>query len=250
MANYVRNYVFCSDELYEDLLVKDFDHRLFQTGIYDPVGYELKDGRKLVIFDSRGIEYETQYIESIITRFHDTIWYCIEENDIEEGAFWWDDEGVRSSVRELLAEAPDGCILDIDYMDNEWRLLKSVVVFPGRIVIEECLHNTAEEFLLTDDAGLELVSFVDHLAADMIRRNPPLGEFSLSDQDKVWREYYLYGSEDKRAFISSGCSEYYPQDLIDAGERYAENITNFLIEFFVKYGIKTRLLYDSVEEFL
>ena len=48
--------------------------------MYDPIGCILDEEKRLVIFDTRGMEYKRENIEKIICRYQDVVWNCVEEN--------------------------------------------------------------------------------------------------------------------------------------------------------------------------
>jgi hypothetical protein len=79
---------FVIKKLFDDFMELNLDNRMFQEGMFDTRGYGLKDGNYLVIFNTHGTNYRTELIEIIISQYHNTKWYCIEENDVEEGAFF------------------------------------------------------------------------------------------------------------------------------------------------------------------
>lgn len=126
MSNYVRNYVFCSENLYNNFQEKDFDDRLFKSSMYEPEGMKIDDDKYFIVFDTRGMEYKEDLIRAIIYEYRDTIWYCIEENNIEQGFFWFDKNKVLRTSRQLSQACAD-CILNLSEIE--------------RLIEEVCLDN-------------------------------------------------------------------------------------------------------------
>lgn len=251
MANYVSNYVLCNKKLYDDFCYVPFTHRIFREGIYDLEGYELDGDRNLIIFETRGVEYKEEQIVNIISQYNDTLWYCIEENNIEQGTFLWDGRMVCKTKRELQ-EAVSGCIFCIEYTDRFLRPLKSVFAFKDRIIIEKYLQNKKEVYYLTEDESNKLVVFIDEMVRKMISNNLSYdGEFLIYGDKNIWTQIALWQSNGTRSSIES-CDE---RDLPDekfyeTGKYYEELILMFFKRFLMDNNIGTNLVYNEIKEFL
>ena len=252
MSNYVANYVFCNEELYNDFLNVDFDHKLFQEGMYDPIGCILNQERRLLIFDTRGMEYKHDYIEMIINRYHDVVWNCVEENCVEEGHFYWDGEKVASVVRPLQ-ESSEDCFFTIEYADPDFKMFKTIIGFPNRLVEENFVTNTRREYYLSEFASNHIMNYMDNLRSRIIE-NTAHGEYP-SFTDKTIREEYWFWSKDNYSDCASICKIDADQiDKIDKeelkkGELIIKEVKDYLEEFFKKNRIEFQLSYEDIKEF-
>ena len=120
MANYVHNYLFCN-EIAKDRMMNltDDDYSLLR-GCYDKTVTPTKGNRFLVLFDTRGMEYCEEFIKGFIQEYKDTKWYCIEENEIEQGFYFWNGAEVEFNKRELI-DGLDSKEIRIRYEDSEFR---------------------------------------------------------------------------------------------------------------------------------
>ena len=193
MSNYVANYVFCNEELYNDFLNVEFNHRLFQEGMYKPVGYKLDEDRRLVLFETHGMDYKSESIQKIISSYHDVVWECVEENRIEEGQFYWDGEKVALTMRELQEPVND-CFFMIEYGDPKFRTFQLIIGFPDRIVQENFVANTRKVYKLSDSASQEIIGFINDVR-NSILNDTDNGEYATDENETLWEEYYFWGKD-------------------------------------------------------
>ena len=246
MANYVRNYVFCNDEVYRDFLYEEFDKRLFQEGAYDLNGYVLNDHDRLLIFETHGMEYYSDWIEPIIERYHDIIWNCVEENDIEEGCFKWDGHKVSLSLRELTQEAEDS-YFSLCFSDQEFRTLKKIIIFPEKIVEENFVINTRREFLLSEVASFHIKEFLRKKQKEICS----IDQYGmpLPEEEEVWDEYGFFNDDLDHCFIEHFTHDDYTEETYEPGKRISKEVREGLHGFFSDNMIDIKIDYDHVMEF-
>jgi len=246
MANYVTNYVFCNDEVYRDFLYEEFDKRLFQDGAYDLEGYVLNETDRLLIFDTRGMDYHSDWIESIIEKYHDIIWNCVEENDVEEGCFKWDGNSVSLSVRELIQESEDS-YFSLCFRDQEYRTLKNVIFFPEKIVEENFVINTRREFLLSEAASFRIKELLGKKQKE-IGSIDPYG-MPLPEEEEVWDGYNFYNDNLEHCSIEHFTRDDYNEETYAPGKRISKEIRAGISDFFRDNMIDIKIDYNHVIEF-
>ena len=252
MSNYVANYVFCNEELYNGFLYNSFGQRFFQEGMYDPAGYVLDSERRLLIFETRGMEYKNEAIEKVISRYHDVIWNCVEENHVEEGCFYWDGEKVSGSVRPLQ-ESCDDCYFTIEYEDPLFRGFKIIMGFPDRIVEENFVTNTRREFYLSEFASSQIMSFMNDQRTRIIQESSG-HEFPSYTGEDIWDEYGFWGADrfcDNAGVcrLDSDQIKGIDEEELKKGALIIKEVRNYLEEYFRKYKIDIQLSYKEVREF-
>lgn len=162
MANYVSNYLFCSREAKEKLLSLKYE---YVYEIYRGFGETViptSEDAFIVMFDTRGMEYRTDFIEKFITEFKDTIWYCVEENEIEEGSFHWNGEMVEFNKHVFDEEFP-GREISIRYSDDENRTVLVVRLSDKKIVINNYLRNKSSTYRFSEDSSVAINEYVETL---------------------------------------------------------------------------------------
>ncbi len=246
MANYVRNYVLCNDEVYRDFLYEEFDKRLFQEGAYDLKGYVLNDTDRLIIFDTRGMDYYTDWIEPIIEKYHDIIWNCVEENDVEEGCFKWDGNKVSLSVRELIEESDD-CYFSLCFRDQEYRTLKNVIFFPEKIVEENFVINTRREFWLSEVASDHIKKFLEEKQKEIYAIDPY--GMPLPEGEEVWDQYAFFNDNLEHCFIEHFTHDSFTEETYAPGKHISKGVREELSALFRDNMIDIRIDYDHVSEF-
>ncbi len=246
MANYVTNYVFCNDEVYRDFLYEEFDKRLFQKGVYDLQGYELNNTDRLIIFDTRGMDYYSDLIESIIEKHHDIIWNCVEENDVEEGCFKWDRNKVSLSLRELVQESED-CYFSLCFRDQEYRTLKNVIFFPEKVVEENFVINTRREFCLSEAASIRAKKFLEGKQKEIYSIDPY--GMPLPEEDEVWDQYNFFNDDLNHCFIEHYTHEGFTEETYAPGRRISKDVKKELAAFFGDNMIDIKIDYDHITEF-
>lgn len=246
MSNYVRNYVFCNDEVYRDFLYEEFDMRLFQEGAYDLEGYVLNEADRLLIFETRGMDYYDDWIEPIIEKYHDIIWNCVEENDVEEGCFKWDGDSVSLSVRELIQESEDS-YFSLCFRDQEYRTLKNVIFFPEKIVEENFVINTRREFLLSEAASFRIKELLGKKQKE-IGSIDPYG-MPLPEEEEVWDVYNFYNDDLEHCSIEHFTRDDYNEETYAPGKRISKEIRAGISDFFRDNMIDIKIDYNHVIEF-
>ena len=250
MSNYVTNYVFCNEKLYDDFLNTDFHHRRFQEGMYDPIGCILDNSRRRVIFDTRGMDYKNGSIERIISEFHDVVWNCVEENEIEEGQFYWDGEKVALDVRPLQ-ESDQDCFFTIKYYDPDYKTFKSIMGFPGKIVEENFVTNTKREFYLSERDSYRIKSYMNSLRVRILN-DSDYGEYPVEVKDNIIDQYWFW-SPDKIIEYAGICpcdAGLADQKEYDKGKYTKREVQDYLKTFFLENGIDIKLAYKEIKEFV
>lgn len=196
MANYVRNYVYCCKELFDDFLYVDYDKKLFHNGMYGTQGYVLNDRQCLLTFETHGMKYCTDLIIPIIEKFNDTIWHCVEENEVEEGSFWYENDKVCSNVRELIGETKN-CLIEISYSDKEWLTFRKLFINNQEAVIEDLACNKMTSYKLSQKASEEIVGFAEERRLSLLaKKTSYYAQFPLPGAWPVWHEIHIYDQED------------------------------------------------------
>ena len=250
MSNYVRNYVFCNTELYKELNETDPEKRILSCGIYDLEAIKLRGESWFVIFETRGSEYETNFIKSIINKFTDTTWYCIEENNVEQGEFWFNGKNVELRKR-ILTQAWDDCLLTILYSDREFRPFLAVFVFSGEIVIEKYIHNKSERISLDLSSSDEVVSFVNHKIEKLTTEKENFKEYTLSEDEEVWEQCWIRKYEsDRHILIENGSVELYQEGDPEDGRTLLEEIKKLLERICSGKGINCTFSYRGLCDFI
>ena len=248
MSNYVTNYIFCDETLYDNFLNEDFDNKLFQEGMYDPIGCILDERRRLVMFDSRGMEYKRDEIEKIISQYHDVVWNCVEENGIEEGQFYWDGEKVAFKTRPL--QVSDGnCFFTIEYFNPDYKTLKLIIGFPDRIVEENYVTNTRREFNLAAYPSKQIMTYMDNIRKQILKGSD-FGELPARICRDIIDEYCFWSLDDytEHAYICRCDTEQATQKEFNKGEYVIKKVKGYLAEFFKEFGIGIKLTYKEVAD--
>ena len=249
MANYVTNYVFCNESLYNDFLNVPFDQRLFQEGMYDPVGCILEDDRRLVVFDTRGMDYKHEQIERIINKYHDIVWNCVEENLVEEGQFCWDGEKVTLTMRPLQ-EAVGKCFLTIYFFNPDNLRFESIMGFPDKIIEENYVTNTRREYYLSEYASDQIMTYINQLRTRLLREADH-GELPSVIDGDILDEYYFWNADnyEEHAGIWKCDDDRATQEELKKGEQVIKEVRMFLESLFKEFGIDIQLSYKEIKEF-
>ena len=251
MANYVTNYVFCNEDLYNDFLNVEYNRRIFQEGMYGPVGCILDEERRLVIFDTRGMDYKREQIEKIINHYHDVVWNCVEENLIEEGQFYWDGKEVTLAMR-ALQESVDECFFTIHFFDSDYKSFKKIMGFPDRIIEENYVTNTKREFCLSEYASNQIITYIDNLRVRLLRENH-IGELPTVIDGNILDEYWFWSPDNNDRNHASICKcdiDLADQVEFDKGEHVKNEVKEKFTSFFKKNGIDIQLTYKEIKEFV
>lgn len=159
MSNYVHNYLFCNKDAKKRILSLSDDELYMLKGYYDDIVITIKDNRFLIIFDTWGMEYRTEFITGFIREFKSTKWYCIEENEIEQRCYFWNGSDVECSMRKLI-ETLDGEEICIRYSDSKFRPLYIIFISAHRIVFENLLKNKMKEYYFSKKSSILIEDYV------------------------------------------------------------------------------------------
>lgn len=162
VANYVHNYIFCDIKAKERMMNLSSDDLCMLMGCYDKIVTKIENDKFLIIFDNRGIEYRTEFIISFIKEFHDAIWYCIEENEIEQGCFLWNGSNVIFSKRRLF-ETLNGKEICIKYSDSEHRPLRIIFISDSQITFENIIKNEMKSYHFSEKTNLLINEYINYL---------------------------------------------------------------------------------------
>ena len=250
MANYVTNYVFCNEDLFNDFFNVEYNQRLFREGMYDPVGCVLNKERRLVIFDTRGMEYKREEIGKIISQYHDVIWNCVEENQIEEGQFYWNGENVDLKLRALQTSDNDS-IFTFEFFNSTYKTFKEIIGFPNRIVEENYVINKKREFYLSEHSSNQLITYISKLRSWLLEQNI-LGELPSKKNGEILEEYWFWGSDAslEQTGICACDADAATQEEFAQGELLKKDIKEYFKSFFDANGVKVQLSYKRMEEFV
>lgn len=250
MSNYVRNYVFCNPELSRALTGQNPKNRMLSCGVYNLEVVKINDKRWFVLFETRGQEYEAELITSIINRFKDTIWYCIEENNIEQGEFGFDGENVYMDIRSLT-EPWDDCLITISYTDKYLRPLLAAFVFPEEIVVEQYIQNKMIKVPLDKNSSSKIKSFVDHKFDQLIVGKNGFKEYTLSEENEVWEQCWIRkAGTNSYILIENGGPELYQEGDPESGELLMAEIKCLIEKVCLANGVSSTFSYKQLKEFL
>lgn len=197
MSDYVYNYVFCSFKAVEDFKTNyEID---FIAGCYGIYYYRVSDDRFLMIFDTRGRDYKKDFIERFITQYKDTKWYCVEEEEVEEGFFYWDQTRVELVSRHLLDS--ENFHYTEDYIEIHvtiapYRPIVTILITEKEMIIEYILQNRASNYTLSEDSITMVWDYVMSIMKNTqkYRRNglKTLYEFGIPVNNRLVREMRCY----------------------------------------------------------
>ena len=152
MANYVHNYIFCGEDAKNYVLSTEAAFSEDLCGRYDPLVEPLGNDRFLVTFDTKGMEYRRSFIARFIEKYKDSVWYGIEENEIEQGEFFWNGSEVALKKRDLV-ESLDKNDLEIKYSNLHYRPYITIFISVKEIVVEDFLHNRMARYRFHEDTS-------------------------------------------------------------------------------------------------
>lgn len=146
MSNYVYNRVICNQYVKEKLeddtwCLNQKEHRIFIK--YDYITKKLDNNRFELKFDTIGIDYKEKEIKELISEYKDTKWYCIEENMMEEGFYYYDGDEVQLDIRKIEINESKMLLSDVFY-DMQWH-------WP---YYRLCFFNRTKDNALIDDYDL------------------------------------------------------------------------------------------------
>lgn len=220
MANYVHNYLFCSETAKDRMMnLTDDDYSLL-SGCYDKTVTPTNGNRFLVLFDTRGMEYCEDFIKGFIQEHKDTKWYCIEENEIEQGFYFWDGSEVAFNKRELI-DSLDSKEIRIRYEDSEFRPFCCIFISDRIIVFEKFLENEMRRYSLSEKSKVKINDYLDSILSEKA------GEFdAVPIKDGIGREIDIHW-EDQTYFIDHVDEDDNRVPDVKDGETRFEEITSF-----------------------
>ena len=227
MANFVYNYIFCNKDAKEKLFSLDYEYLYQIYRGYGETVISLKDDKYLVLFNTKGSEYYNDFIYKFIEEFNDTIWYCVEENEQEEGKFFWNNNQIEFSSRQLTTEFPGNNII-IKYSDDENRALHKICISENKLVIENLLKNKSFSYEFSETEKYILQKSI----ANYLESIDAVQEFAISYMNHIEREVAIhwnnksvyiesYNEDDWQRYISDG--EQLFEDLISTFENLLKN---------------------------
>lgn len=242
MANYVHNYLFCTEEAKNYILSDDAGYEI--SGRYDDLDFSLGDGSYLVTFDTRGMEYKKAFINMFIERYRDTVWHCIEENEAYEGSFIWNGTAVGFNERELVQEVGQNEMF-IRYSDSEHRPFVSVFISDKEICIEQFLKNKVAKYKLHDDTSIRVGLFMNELIRDVLDHV----EYAIPYVNSIEREILTHWNG-KDYFIESYTEDDDWHLLVKNGETRFNHIIKFLEKILKYEGISNRIRFEEFGDFM
>ena len=162
MSNYVYNYLLCDNTARKRILSLNSDDLCMLNGFYDETLIPIEENRFLIIFETRRMEYRTEFIERFIEEFNTTRWCCIEENEIEQGCYFWTGSKVEFTERKLVETLGDNEIV-VKYLDGKYRPLRIIFISDNQIVIENILKNEVKKYIINENTGLFINSYINYL---------------------------------------------------------------------------------------
>ncbi len=133
-------------EMYHDL--GHYDNHLFD------LGYE----KRLYIFDSRGMEYKDELIRLFISQYKDANWYCVEENYVEEGHYYWNSDHVVLDTRSLCQGFRENDIC-VRFELSSYQPILIAFCSSKELIIEYILQNRASKYALSDASSQLVMDF-------------------------------------------------------------------------------------------
>ena len=237
MSNYVHNYLFCNETAKERMMNLDDNDYSLLSGCYDITVTPISNNRFLVIFDTRGMKYSEEFIVRYIQEYKDTKWYCIEENEVEQGFYFWDGTKVELKKRKLV-EVLGRKEICIGYDDCEYRPFRSIFISDDVIVFENLLENEMKKFSFSDKAKIKINNYINSLLAEKSGKSDPvpIKEGIGRGINIHWgnQTYYIdYIDEDDDREWN-----------VEEGEKRFESITSFFNTILLDEGINENVLFD------
>lgn len=165
MANYVYNYLFCDEKAKDRMMILDGDDCSLLNGCYDIIVTPIKDSRFLVIFETRGMEYREEFIKRFIREYRDTKWYCIEENEVEQGFYFWNGTQVELNKRKLV-ETLGTKEIRIRYEDSGCRPFLNIFISDKIIAFENYLENKMKRYSFSDKSRSKINDYLNFILSE------------------------------------------------------------------------------------
>lgn len=245
MANYVHNYLFCNSIAKDKLFSLDHEYVYVIARCHGETIIELGDNSFLVMFDTRGMEYHTDFIKKFITEFKDTKWYCIEENEMEQGCYIWDADGINFSKRNLVETLP-GKEIRIKHSDSEHRPFFVVFISDKQMVIEDYINNKMSRYIWGENSARKIIVYIDSLMASV---QGDFIEYSIPFKNRIERTIDIHWN-DKALYIDSFNEDDGVIFNSDEGEELFNNIMAFFENVLHDEGIDVVLMPHRALDFL
>ena len=237
MSNYVHNYVFCDENAKDRIhILKEEDYK-FLSGCYDKKIIPIEENKFLVMFDTRGMEYSTEFICLFIKNYKNTTWYCIEENEIEEGHFFWNGSDVGFEKRKISESLDEKEIL-IKYEDNELRPYRTILISDEQIIFENLLKNEMKKYYFSERNQSRINDYISSL---LIKKSDEFD--SVPIKDEVGRELVIHWENQTYYIDFIGEGENPPHNINDDEATY-ENIISFFNSILKDEGIEEVISFE------
>lgn len=233
MANYVHNYLFCDNEAKERILSLNSEDLYLLNGCYDKTVTPIEDDKFLIIFDTRGMEYRTEFITMFIKEFNGTKWYCIEESEIEQGHYFWNGRDVAFSKRRLV-KTLKGKEICIKYSDSEYRPLRIMFISDNQIVFENLLKNEMKRYSFSGNVNLRINEYIGSLLDEVPR---DFIVYSIPFKNEIERTVSIHWG-DKICYIESFKETDDWELNVEDGENILDNMISLFNSFLSDEGIE------------
>lgn len=225
MANYVHNYVFCSGISLKELSSVESNY-IF--GHYDEHVFKIDKDSYLYVFDSRGMEYKDEYIRDIVSKYRDIDWYCVEENNIEEGHYYWNNEQVVLDIRELC-QGFRGDDIDMHFELPAYQPIISVFCSPKELVIEYILQNKSSRYYLSETSSKLVLNFFANIIDKAKNesgstRDGVHYEYGVPEIYGIRRDVYMHLSQRTLDIMCYDDDDEWKNEIPDGEKHFSETI--------------------------
>ena len=245
MANYVHNYIFCGEDAKNYVLSPEAAFSEDLCGRYDPLVEPLGNDRFLVTFDTKGMKYRRSFIARFIEKYKDSVWYGIEENEIEQGEFFWNGSEVAFKKRDLV-ESLDKNDLEIKYSNLHYRPYITIFISVKEIVVEDFLHNRMARYRFHEDTSFRVEQYFKKLVASVPTDHL---EYGVPYKNDIERQLFVY-YEDKRLYVDSYRDDEDWQHFVDDGEPVLEQLLHFFEKILKYEAINEKIRFEVFNDFL
>lgn len=243
MSNYVHNYLFCDDKAKEKILSLNYGESNELHGPFDISTTSIWDNKFLVVFDTIGMEYSEEFIVKFIKEFHSTKWYCIEENEVEQGCYFWNGLNVVFSRRNLVETLNENEIR-IKYSDYEYRPFRSIFISGNIIVFENFLKNEMKKYVFSENAKIYIQQYIKSL---LNVENEDYINFAIPIKDGIDRDICIDWEGKCFRIESFGEWDDWHLDVKD-GEQVFHNLISFFDSILVDEKINETVSFELLDE--
>lgn len=242
MANYVYNYLFCDKEAKDRITSLDIVQINRLNGCYDKVVIPIKDDKYLVIFDTRGMDYRTEFIIEFIQEFNNTRWYCIEENEVEQGFYFWNGFEVEFRSRELI-QSLGGKEIIIKFSDNNFRPLRKIFISDERIVFDNIIKNEVRNYFFSSEQQTRIEN---HIGTILCEESDVL---AIPIKNGIACELSIHW-ENKEFFIESFDENDKWNINVKESESFFDKTLSFLNSILIDEGIEEVISFELQDKYL